>query len=90
MAPTTYQYNAFGERVYKQGQTTTLFTYDEEGHLLGEYDTSGSLIQEIIWLDDTPIAVIKPDTEPHAGLQAGNQNLLHPPRPSGHSKNHCR
>jgi len=77
---TIYQYNAFGERVSKQSATQTLFSYDEEGHLLGEYDASGNLTQEIIWLDDTPIVVIRPDTEPHAGLQAGNHKVffIHP------------
>ena len=80
MAPTTYQYNAFGERVYKQGQTTTLFTYDEEGHLLGEYDNNGNLIAEVVWLDDTPIATIRPSTETHDDLVAGSVKVffIHP------------
>ncbi|MCB1595649.1 MAG: RHS repeat-associated core domain-containing protein [Xanthomonadales bacterium] len=80
LAPTLYQYNAFGERVYKQGQTTTLFAYDEQGHLLGEYDSVGNLIAETIWLDDTPIATIRPDTESHNGLTAGNVKIffIHP------------
>ena len=80
LAPTLYQYNAFGERVYKQGQTTTLFAYDEQGHLLGEYDSSGNVIAETIWLYDTPIATIRPDTESHNGLTAGNVKIffIHP------------
>ncbi|MCB1584193.1 MAG: hypothetical protein KDI92_14110, partial [Xanthomonadales bacterium] len=80
LAPTTYRYNAFGERVYKQGQSTSLFTYDEEGHLLGEYDANGNLMTEVVWLDDTPIATIKPNTEAHDGLVAGNVKVffIHP------------
>lgn len=27
----------------------TYFAYDEAGHLVGEYDNSGNLIQETIW-----------------------------------------
>jgi hypothetical protein len=34
--------------------------YDEGGHLLGEYDGSGALIQETIWLGDTPVATLRP------------------------------
>ncbi len=29
------------------------------GHLIGEYDGQGSLIQEIVWLDDTPMATVR-------------------------------
>ena len=80
LAPTLYQYNAFGERVSKQSSTQTLFAYDEQGHLLGEYDSAGNLIAETIWLDDTPIATIRPDTESHNGLTAGNVKIffIHP------------
>ncbi|VAW45212.1 Rhs-family protein, partial [hydrothermal vent metagenome] len=77
---TLYQYNAFGERVSKQSGSLTLFAYDEEGHLLGEYDQAGNLISEVIWLDDTPIAVIRPNTEPHDGFTAGDIEIffIHP------------
>ncbi len=34
--------------------------YDDAGHLLGEYEANGNLIAEHVWLDDTPVAVIKP------------------------------
>ncbi len=37
---------------------TRLYTYDEAGHLLGEYTATGQLIQEHVWLGDTPIALI--------------------------------
>ncbi|MGJ0490879.1 hypothetical protein [Methylobacter sp.] len=36
------------------------YFYDEQGHLAGEYNASGQLIQEIVWLDDLPVAVLKP------------------------------
>jgi RHS repeat-associated protein len=57
----TYQHNAFGERVRKTANgSTRLFVYDEDGRLLGEYDGSGALIQETVWLEDTPVAMIQP------------------------------
>jgi RHS repeat-associated protein len=56
----TYVYNAVGQRVRKTTPSgTTLFVYDEAGHLLGEYDGSGSVIEEIVWLGDTPVASIR-------------------------------
>jgi RHS repeat-associated protein len=36
---------------------TRLFIYDDAGHMLGEYDHQGNAIQELIWLNDTPVAV---------------------------------
>jgi RHS repeat-associated protein len=54
---TTYTYNVLGERIRKSG--SRLFVYDEAGHLIGEYDsTTGAVIQETIWMNDTPVAVI--------------------------------
>jgi RHS repeat-associated protein len=36
--------------------------YDEAGHLIGEYDNSGGLIEETVWLGDTPVATLRPDS----------------------------
>ena len=55
----SYAYNAWGERIGKQGSTYTQFAYDDEGHLQGEYDQNGKLTEETLWLDDTPVAVLK-------------------------------
>jgi RHS repeat-associated protein len=49
---TTFLLNALGQRVKKVGASTTLFAYDEAGHLWGEYDSTGALIKEHIWLND--------------------------------------
>jgi len=59
----TTLYNAFGQRIQKSGGTagTVLFWYDEAGHLLGEYDGSGSLIEETVWLGDIPVATLRPN-----------------------------
>jgi RHS repeat-associated protein len=57
----SYQVTALGQRVAKTvGGLTTLFAYDEQGHLLGEYDGSGKLIEETVWLEDLPVATLRP------------------------------
>ncbi|MFO1323218.1 MAG: RHS repeat-associated core domain-containing protein [Burkholderiales bacterium] len=57
----SYAVNGLGQRVRKVvGATTTLFVYDEQGRLVGEYDSTGTLIQETVWLDDLPIATLRP------------------------------
>jgi RHS repeat-associated protein len=49
------------------------YVYDEAGHLLGEYSDSGALIAEHVWLEDTPVALIKPIAwaTSHGGQTAG-------------------
>jgi len=59
---TSFLINALGQRVSKTTSgTTTRFVYDEAGQLLGEYDGSGNLIQETVWLDSVPVATIRPN-----------------------------
>jgi RHS repeat-associated protein len=56
-----YAVNALGQRVSKTASgATTLFVYDERGHLIGEYDNAGNLIQETVWLEDLPVATLRP------------------------------
>jgi RHS repeat-associated protein len=59
---TSYLVNGLGQRVKKSGGSDTYFAYDEAGHLIGEYDSTGAAIQETLWLGDTPVAVVKPAT----------------------------
>jgi hypothetical protein len=33
--------------------------YDEAGHLLGEYDGTGTLIEETVWLGDIPVGTLR-------------------------------
>jgi RHS repeat-associated protein len=55
-------YNALGQRIEKASSTSqTLFYYDESGHLIGEYDGGGNLIEETVWMGDLPVATIKPN-----------------------------
>jgi RHS repeat-associated protein len=57
---TSYIYNALGQRVEKSNaNSTTYFVYDGAGHLIGEYDAGGNLIQEVVWMGETPIASIR-------------------------------
>jgi hypothetical protein len=49
---------------------STSYFYDEAGHVLGEYDANQVPIYETIYLNDTPVAIIKqtrtgnPDAQP--------------------------
>jgi RHS repeat-associated protein len=62
----TYNINALGQRVRKVTPSnvvgTRRFMYDEAGHLTGEYDSTGKLIQETVWFGDIPIATLRPKT----------------------------
>jgi RHS repeat-associated protein len=61
-ATETLLYNALGQRIQTGGGAagTVLYAYDEAGHLLGEYDGSGTLIEETVWLGDIPVATLRP------------------------------
>jgi uncharacterized protein RhaS with RHS repeats len=59
---TTYIYNALGQRVKKSSPSSSrYFMYDEAGHLIGEYNSTGALIQETVWLGDIPVATLRPE-----------------------------
>jgi RHS repeat-associated protein len=57
----SYLYNALGQLVEKAASSTNLYVYDESGHILGEYDGSGNLIEETVWLGDIPVATLQPN-----------------------------
>ena len=57
----TYKVNALGQRLEKVASgVTTRYVYDEQGRLLGEYDGTGKLIQETVWLESLPVATLRP------------------------------
>lgn len=58
---TSYVFNALGQRIVKSGTLARVFFYGESGHLLGEYDGSGNLIEETIWMGDVPVATLQPN-----------------------------
>jgi RHS repeat-associated protein len=60
---TSYFVNGLGERVAKTGKQVhpsgaIEFVYDEQGHLLGEYNANGNRIEETVWLGDLPVAIL--------------------------------
>lgn len=56
----SYAYNGKGERTKKSvNGTITRFRYGTSGELLGEYDQSGSVIREYVYLEGQPIALIR-------------------------------
>lgn len=81
-----YAYNAIGERVCvalqggacptssSAGSNYRQYVYDDDDHLLGEYDSAGSLIAEHVWIGDTPVAVLVPASTAatHGGLVVGD------------------
>jgi RHS repeat-associated protein len=60
-----YAYNGLGQRTVKSAPviptTKNYYAYDEQGHLLGEYDINGVALQETVYLGDMPVAVLAPD-----------------------------
>ena len=76
----TYVYNALGQRIKQSGGApgTVLYTYDEAGHLLGEYSSTGVLVQETVWLGDIPVATLRPGTP--VGIFYVHSDHLNTPR----------
>lgn len=55
-------YNAIWQRMWKyRAPNAVLFFYDEAGHIIGEYTGTGALIQETVWMGDTPVATLRPN-----------------------------
>ena len=63
-AVANYLYNGLEQRVVKHSTSLSVvdgaryFAYDEAGHLIGEYDKNGDPVYEVVFLGDTPVAVI--------------------------------
>lgn len=80
-ATSTYALNGLGQRVRKTTSGVSIyFVYDEAGHLIGEYDSAGNLIAETIWLDDIPVAVLKPNGSGGVNLFYVHTDHLDTPR----------
>jgi len=80
-AAETLVYNALGQRIETSGGAagTVLYWYDKWGHLLGEYDALGNLIEETVWLGDTPVATLRPGGSGVAVYYAHTDQLNTPP-----------
>ena len=62
----SYVYDARNLRVKKTTPTaTTVFHYDTQGRLIAETDTAGNTLAEYIYLNDTPLATIRPTDTPY-------------------------
>lgn len=55
-----YTYDAFGHRLVKTTSATTLFQYDQSGHLLEELNGSGVAQADYLYLGDMPLATLTP------------------------------
>lgn len=78
-AITAYAYDTRGQRVRKsRGSSagTTIFVYDLDGVLLGEYDGQGKAIREYVWLGEIPVAVFTPDPAQGTGASV-TEPLVH-------------
>lgn len=54
-----YTYSANNQRAKKvAGGNTVHYVYSSDGLLIGEYDNTGTLIREYVWLDGEPLAQI--------------------------------
>jgi RHS repeat-associated protein len=80
-ATETLVYNALGQRIETSGGAagTVLYWYDEQGHVLGEYDGSGNLIEETVWLGDIPVATLRPNGS-GVGIYYVHTDQLNTPR----------
>ncbi|MDR6841213.1 BPSL0067 family protein [Pseudoxanthomonas sacheonensis] len=57
----TYEYNGLGEQVRRVTSASTVFIYDEAGHTLGQYNSTGTPLHQYVWMDDQPVGVIAND-----------------------------
>jgi len=53
-----YDINDIGLRVRKRAASNTEYAYDEAGHELGEYTSTGTPIRETLYLGDIPVALL--------------------------------
>ncbi len=56
---TTYSVNDIGLRVKKAGATTTLYAYDEAGHTVGEYTSTGTPVMETAFMGNLAVGVMR-------------------------------
>jgi RHS repeat-associated protein len=78
---TDYLYNALGQMIEKSGTLgTTIFMQDEAGHLLGEYASSGTLVEETIWLGNIPVATLQPNGLGGVNIYYVHSDHLNAPR----------
>jgi RHS repeat-associated protein len=55
--------------------TLQQYVYDEAGHLIGEYDASGAVIEETVYLGDIPVAVLTQSIDTSGPTPVTNTNV---------------
>jgi RHS repeat-associated protein len=77
-----YTYNHRGERVLREPTTGEphLTLYDEGGRWLGDYSVSGDPVQQTVWLDNHPVALINETKRGAPGLSYVQTDHLGTPR----------
>jgi hypothetical protein len=58
---------------------TIFYTCDEATHLLGDYDSTGALIEETVWMGDIPLATLRPSGATVAIYYIHSDQLNTPP-----------
>ena len=54
-----YAYNGRGEQVRRYlGTASTYTVYDEAGHWLGDYDDTGTPVQQALWINNLPVGLL--------------------------------
>ncbi|WP_084452998.1 RHS repeat domain-containing protein [Roseateles chitosanitabidus] len=80
-ATTSFNYDAAGQRVRKvTGASKSHFVYDQDGQLLGEYNSTGSALQEFVWLGGTLMAVLTNSTTAEPRVYYAYSDHLNAPR----------
>ena len=80
-ATTTFNYDAAGQRVRKvTGNSKPHFVYDQDGQLLGEYNSTGGALQEFVWLGNTLVAVLTNSTTTEPRVYYAYSDHLNAPR----------
>jgi len=74
-------YDAFGRAILTSGVSAneSLF-YDQAGHLLGEYDLSGNIMEETVWSGDIPVATLRPNGSGGVDIYYVHADHLNTPR----------
>ncbi|MFJ2988645.1 RHS repeat-associated core domain-containing protein [Collimonas sp. NPDC087041] len=79
----TYSHNGIEQRVQKQGPSSIIATgsnsyvYDEQGHLIGEYDANQQALEETVYLGDLPVAVLTQITTGTGASQTTATNVYY-------------
>lgn len=58
----TYEYNGLGEQVRRATSISTVFVYDEAGHILGQYNSAGIPLHQYVWMNGQTVGVIANNT----------------------------